>query len=118
MSKDWQAVADAITGRLSELDMTQAELSHRAGVALETVRELHRNLKPRRRNPRTLAAVSNALGWPDNRLALIADGADPDARTSGDPVLARLSEITAALTDVTDRLDAIEQRLADGELRR
>jgi len=33
-------------------------------------------------------------------------------------VLARLSEITAALTDVTDRLDAIEQRLADGELRR
>ena len=53
MSKDWQAVSDAISTRLDELEMTQAELSHRAGVALETVRELHRNLKPRRRSPRT-----------------------------------------------------------------
>ena len=64
MAKDWEAVAAAIRSRMAEIDMTQAELASRAGVALMTVRELQQNLTPRRRNPRTLAAVSEALGWP------------------------------------------------------
>lgn len=115
MVKDWQGVADAIASRLIELDMTQAELQHRAGVALETVRELQHNLRPRRRSPRTLAAVSEALGWPSDHLAAIADGLNPDDPDAGDPVLAELGTIKDALTVITGRLDAIERRLADDD---
>ena len=46
MAKDWDAVAAAIRGRLVDLDMTQADLAGRAGVALMTVRELQHNLSP------------------------------------------------------------------------
>jgi transcriptional regulator with XRE-family HTH domain len=117
VTKDWQAVSDAIKARLDELDMTQAELAHRANVALETVRELQHNLRPRRRSPRTLTALAQALGWPDNHLAAIAAGEDPDDPDANDPVLAELGTIRAALTTITSRLDAIERRLAadDGQ---
>jgi len=111
VAKNWQAVADAIVARLNELDMTQADLSHRAGVALETVRELQHNLRPRRRNPRTLAAVSKALGWPEGRLAEIADGELSDSSAGQDAVQGQLAAITAALARITERLDAIERRL-------
>ncbi|MBA0124673.1 helix-turn-helix transcriptional regulator [Haloechinothrix sp. YIM 98757] len=115
MSKDWQAVSAAIKSRLDELDMTQAELSHRAGVALETVRELQHNLRPRRRSPRTLGAVSEALGWPSSHLAAIADGQSPDDPDVGDPVLSELDRINETLTYITARLDAIERQLADDD---
>lgn len=115
MPKDWQAVSDAIKARLIELDMTQAELTHRAGVALETVRELQLNLRSRRRSPRTLAAVSEALGWPSDHLASIGDGQRPSDPDAGDPVLAELDAIKDVLTGITTRLDTIERRLADGD---
>lgn len=117
MAKDWAAVSEVIKRRLSELDMTQQELSHKANVAPMTVRELQNNLQPRRRNPRTLAAVSEALGLPPEHLAAVLDGekpADPDA---GDPVLRQLDEIKAALTSITERLDAVERRQAADDAR-
>jgi len=67
--------------------MTQADLAARAGVALMTVRELQNNLQPRRRNPRTLAAVSEALGWPGDQLARILEGQPATDVDQDDPVL-------------------------------
>lgn len=113
VSRDWDAVASAIRARMADLDMTQAELSQRAGVALMTVRELQNNLRPRKRNPRTLAAVSEALGWPADHLTAILAGDNPDDPDGGDPVLAELKEIKEQLTSITDRLDAIERRQGD-----
>jgi transcriptional regulator with XRE-family HTH domain len=111
VAKDWDAVAIAIRGRLVDLDMTQADLAARAGVALMTVRELQHNLKPRRRSPRTLAAVSEALGWPADQLTRIVEGqAAPDV-DADDPVLAELDAIRADLRGIVRRLDAIERRL-------
>ncbi|MFC7612322.1 helix-turn-helix domain-containing protein [Actinokineospora soli] len=43
MSKDWQAVADAINARLDELEMTQKELADRSGVSVATLRQLQKN---------------------------------------------------------------------------
>ena len=115
MAKDWDAVAAAIRGRLVDLDMTQADLAARAGVALMTVRELQHNLKPRRRNPRTLAAVSEALGWPADQLARILEGgAAPDV-DADDPVLTELDALKADLRVIVRRLDAIERRLGPGD---
>ena len=90
--------------------MTQADLAARAGVALMTVRELQNNLQPRRRNPRTLAAVSEALGWPGDQLARILEGQATDV-DQDDPVLAELEAVQEDLTAVVRRLDAIERRL-------
>lgn len=111
MAKDWDAVAAAIRARLAEIDMTQADLAARAGVALMTVRELQHNLKPRRRNPRTLAAVSEALGWPADYLARVLDGRPVSNVDDGDPVLAELEAVKADLHAIVQRLDAIERRL-------
>jgi transcriptional regulator with XRE-family HTH domain len=113
VSRDWDAVASAIRARMADLDMTQAELSQRAGVALMTVRELQNNLRPRKRNPRTLAAVTEALGWPPDHLAAILAGENPEDPDTDDPVLAELKEIKEQLTSITDRLDAIERRQGD-----
>ncbi|WP_219420273.1 XRE family transcriptional regulator [Pseudonocardia nigra] len=111
MAKDWDAVAAAIKARLAEIDMTQAELAARAGVALMTVRELQHNLQPRRRNPRTLAAVSEALGWPADRLSRILEGEPVAAVDADDPVLAELDSVKEDLSAIVRRLDAIERRL-------
>lgn len=115
MGRDWDAVSAAIKARLDELDMTQAELAQRAGVALMTVRELQHNLKPRRRNPRTLAAVSEALGWPSEHLSEILRGQQPEDPDADDPVLTELHRISHEITAITRRLDAIEHQLADDD---
>jgi transcriptional regulator with XRE-family HTH domain len=111
VAKDWDAVAAAIRARMAEIDMTQADLAARAGVALMTVRELQNNLQPRRRNPRTLAAVSEALGWPSDQLARIMEGQQAPDVDQDDPVLAELEAVKEDLTAVFRRLDAIERRL-------
>jgi transcriptional regulator with XRE-family HTH domain len=115
VAKDWDAVAAVIKDRLTEIDMTQAELAARAGVALMTVRELQHNLKPRRRSPRTLTAVSEALGWPGDQLTRILDGERPPDPSADDPVLAELDAVKADLAAVVRRLDAIERRLGPAD---
>ncbi|GGM56073.1 hypothetical protein GCM10012275_29000 [Longimycelium tulufanense] len=112
MAKDWQAVAAAMQKRLSDLDMTQAELVQRARVAPMTVRELLFNERPRRRSPRTLAAISEALGWSSGHLAAIRDGTQPTDPDDGDPILTELDTIKEQLTALTQRLDAVERQLA------
>lgn len=111
MAKDWDRVAAAIRARLVEIDMTQADLASRAGVALMTVRELQHNLQPRRRNPRTMAAVSEALGWPGDQLARILEGEPLEDVDADDPVLAELDAVREDLSAIVRRLDAIERRL-------
>lgn len=106
---DWTAVAGAIQARLDELGMTQADLALRAGVAAETVRELRTNLRPRRRSPRTLGAISEALDWPFGHLAAVARGAAPANANAGPE---ELTTIAAELASVADRLNEIAGRLS------
>ncbi|HJQ46897.1 MAG TPA: helix-turn-helix transcriptional regulator [Amycolatopsis sp.] len=109
--KDWDAVAAAIQARLTELDMTQSELAARAGVAPETVRELRLNLHPRRRSPRTLGALSEALSWPTDHLSTVATrgSAAVDGAAISD---AELGAITDELSSIATRLNEIASRLA------
>lgn len=111
MAKDWQAVALAIQQRLNERDLTQAQLAVRAGVAPETVRELRNNLRPRRRNPRTLTAISEALGWPPDHLANLLRGDQPADSTAGKPD--ELSSIRDELANIAGRLSDIAGRLTN-----
>jgi len=113
MPKDWDAVARAIDARMRELELTQTELAVRADVAPETVRELRNNLKPRRRNPRTLAAVSEALGWPADHLTAVLSGNAPNGQSAAgqDSVRAELASLKQAVDGLSERLDSVERRL-------
>ncbi|SRR6266568_193532 len=114
MARDWVAVAEAMKGRLAELDMTQAELVQRSRLAPMTIRELVHNTAQRRRSDQTLAAVSEALGWPPGYLRDVAEGRDPGDPDAGDPVLAELAGLREAVAAINARLDAIERQLAGG----
>lgn len=121
---DWQAVADAINARMVRLRLTQRELSERSGVSLSTLRELQHGEKDRRRSARTLAAVSDALGWGPDYLHRIATGERPrtndqsEDRPADDEVLAELQEIREQLTEIARRVDRLAGRDPDGPERR
>src|SRR6059058_1239991 len=74
VAENWASVAAALRERLDEQGMTMTELATRSGVSLTTVRELVHVLNTRRRQPRTLASLSTALGWPAERLGAILRG--------------------------------------------
>lgn len=117
MTGEWSAVALAIKTRLAELGWTQQELSQRSQVSVATIRQLQNDTSSaRRRNPRTLTALSEALGWSPDHLAAVADGRDPaEDPDADDPIVAELATIKESLAIMSSRLDAIEQQLADGD---
>jgi transcriptional regulator with XRE-family HTH domain len=112
--EDWDAVAAAIQNRLAETRMTQMDVASRARLSLTTVRELQRNLNPRRRRPQTLAAVSEALGWPPDYLGQVLRGGrpEPHADEVKDPVLAALDSLGREIRELRDRVEQIERQLA------
>ena len=114
MEQHWDAVARAITQRLDERGMTLTELAARSDTSLSTVRELAHNLSARRRQPRTLAALSSALGWPPSYLGEVLRGEQPTTGAgadSDDPVLAELREMHDLLKQMNQRLDHLEERV-------
>lgn len=111
MPEDWAAVANAIDTRLAELNWRQRELAERAQVSIAIVRELHRNTAQRRRNSRTLEALSSTLGWHPEHLDAVLHGRTPPARS--DPTTSPVDPVIARLTSIDRRLAAIEKRLDD-----
>ncbi len=116
-AEDWDAVAQAITARLIDTRMTQMDVASRAHVSLTTLRELQHNLNPRRRRPQTLAAISEALGWPAGYLAQVLGGRHPEphADEAADPILHAVDELEHEIRDLRKRVEKIEQQLADAD---
>jgi hypothetical protein len=114
VAEDWEAVASAISGRLAELRATQMDVAARARISLTTLRELQHNTSPRQRRPQTLAAVSEALGWPAGYLTKVLHGEDavPHPDEAGDPVLRSLTAVERELGDLRERVGRIERQLA------
>lgn len=108
MGKDWQAVADAITNRLTELGMTQRELSERSGLSVTTLRQIQNNYSPRKRSPRTLADISEALHWPPGHLAQVLDEA-PEL-TEEKSVFTLIEELRAEVAELRSRVETVESR--------
>jgi len=101
--EDWAAVARAISDRVRELGWRQRELAERSHVSVAVVREIQRHTVERRRSPRTLQALSVALGWEPEHLdrVLRARAQQAGGYTAAD---------SAALWS---RLDSLESRLAE-----
>lgn len=114
---DWEAVGRVINARLADTRSTQMEVASRAQVSLTTLRELQHNLNARRRRPQTLAALSEALGWPSDYLEQVLHGKDPrpHEEEAADPVLAAIDSLETGLRALRSRVDEIEQRLARGD---
>jgi DNA-binding Xre family transcriptional regulator len=112
VSEDWAAVATAITRRLSELGLSQRDLTERAQVSKATVRELQYDTVQRRRSTRTLEALSVALDWhPDHLAAVLANrrpptAGEPKSRPEGD-LPGRLSVVEDYLREILARLDGL-----------
>jgi transcriptional regulator with XRE-family HTH domain len=101
VSQDWVAVAEAITGRMRELKLSQRDLAVQSNVSVATIREIQRHRISRRRNPRTLESLSETLGWPRQHLDAVLNGRLPQ-----DPAEAGQDD-----SDLRFRLDELEQRL-------
>jgi transcriptional regulator with XRE-family HTH domain len=112
--EDWDAVAGAIRSRMAETRMTQMDVASRARLSLTTIRELQHNLNPRRRRPQTLAAVSEALGWPPDYLDQVLRGDRPEPHDDEvkDPVLHALDCLGREIQELRDRVEQIERQLA------
>lgn len=101
--EDWAAVARAISDRVRELGWRQRELAERSHVSVAVVREIQRHTVERRRSPRTLQALSVALGWEPEHLDRVLKGRSQQSGNHASPDLAA----------VWSRLDSFDLRLAE-----
>ena len=101
--ENWAAVARAVSGRVRELGWRQRELAERSHVSVAVVREIQRHTVERRRSPRTLEALSVALGWEPEYLHRVLKGR---SRRSG-------GHAAPDLAGVWSRLDSFGVRLAE-----
>lgn len=117
--EDWAAVSAAISRRMAETRLTQMDVASRAQVSLTTVRELQHASNPRKRRPQTLAAISEALGWPPAYLNQVLHGEDPhpNADETADPVLQALKGLESQVEALRERVVEIERQLTAGDAR-
>jgi transcriptional regulator with XRE-family HTH domain len=112
---DWRAVSTAIKQRMTELAMSQTALAERAGVSIAITSEIRNNTVRRTRSPRTLAALSVALGWHPGHLDAVLHGHptpdEPKTATDKPDVNHRLTTIERKLETILRQLDAISTRL-------
>lgn len=123
--ENWAAVAGAISGRLRELGWRQRELAQRSHVSVAVVREVQRHTVERRRSPRTLEALSVALGWEPGHLDAVLrdrarqtggshaapDGVAPWSRL--DSLEQRLDEISKLLTELRSDIATVIDHVRD-----
>jgi transcriptional regulator with XRE-family HTH domain len=116
--EDWTAVAKAINARAAELDLRQKDLADRSGVSLAIVREIQQDRIQRRRNPRTLEALSVGLGWHPKHLSAVLHGEQPPTRdstasqaTGQDRVIILLDAIVRELRGLRTQIGNLSRRI-------
>ncbi|CAL9612007.1 hypothetical protein SUDANB95_05618 [Actinosynnema sp. ALI-1.44] len=123
MKEDWSAVADAVNSRAAELALKQRELAEKSGVSLAIVREIQQGRIQRRRNPRTLEALSIALDWHPQHLTAVLAGqtppeADPSAAPVDNPIIPLLNTIIREIRGLRAQLGTLTNRLDEGPRRK
>jgi transcriptional regulator with XRE-family HTH domain len=68
VSENREAVRDAIIERMLELGINQKQLAKNSGVAPATIRYIENDPRKHRPSPRTMEAISKALGWQPEHL--------------------------------------------------
>ena len=112
--ENWAAVARAITDRVREVGWRQRELADRSRVSAAVVREIQRHTVERRRSPRTLQALSVALGWqPEHLDGVLRGGASGGHTVPGSAALwSRLDSLESRFTEVSELLAGLRSDIA------
>jgi hypothetical protein len=115
MTTDWAAVATAVNQRMTELGMRQCDLAERSRVSKAVVHEIRHNAAQRRRNTRTLEALSVALAWHPQHLVATLEGRKPpqvgDPAVTDHHILGHLAMIERRMQETNDKLDQISADL-------
>jgi transcriptional regulator with XRE-family HTH domain len=115
--EDWAAVAAVVNERMAARRIGQQELAHLSGVSVSTLRQVQHGAGRRVQN-KTLAAISRALGWPDDHLAaVLLSRREPAGETApADDAAAVLRRIESGVHEIRERLAALEAALGrDGD---
>ena len=114
--EDWAAVARAISDRVRELGWRQRELAERSHVSAAVVREIQRHTVERRRSPRTLQALSVALGWEPEHLDRVLKGhaQQPGGQPASDSAAlwSRLDSLDLRLAEISELLTELRSDIA------
>ena len=112
--ENWAAVARAISDRVRELGWRQRELADRSRVSVAVVREIQRHTVERRRSPRTLQALSVALGWQPEHLDGVLKGGASGGYTVPDraALWSRLDFLESRLTEISGLLTGLRSDIA------
>ncbi|MCO1581231.1 hypothetical protein M8C13_36325 [Crossiella sp. SN42] len=109
MTMNWQAVAEAVTTRMEELELSQVDLAAAAGVSVAWLRSLQRGHAVRRSEV-LLGAVSAQLGWPKGRLMAIATNqATSEEIASSAQIAETLEELRREVAELRRRVKALER---------
>jgi transcriptional regulator with XRE-family HTH domain len=111
--EDWAAVAAVVNERMAARRIGQQELAHLSGVSVSTLRQVQHGAGRRVQN-KTLAAISRALGWPDDHLAtVLLSRREPAAEaTPSDDAVDVLLRIESGVHEIRERLTALEAALS------
>lgn len=104
MTRDWQAVADALLERIESRGWTRQTIVDRAGLSRSTLTDLLSG-KPRDYTDATLASFSRAVEWPAHTLRDIADGGQPPEDVDPAELAALVLELTAEVRRLSDRVE-------------
>jgi transcriptional regulator with XRE-family HTH domain len=109
---DRQALANAVTTRMDELRVEQADLAREAGVSVSYLRHMQKGTGANQFSYGTLSRVSQALKWPTDRLHKIFHRLpEEDSVTpSGSEILTQA--IMAELRPYLAKIDSMDKRLS------
>lgn len=116
MGEDWAAVAREVNRRADSLGLRQKDIAERSGVSLAIIREIQQNKTQRRRNPRTLEALSVALQWHPQHLSAVLAGIEPPDAVSesarpADPVAAALDTVIREIRGLRAQIGTLTRRI-------
>lgn len=116
MAENWTAVAREISSRAAVLGLRQKELVQRSGVSAAIVREIQQGRIKRRRNPRTLEALSVALEWHPQHLSAVLAGDRPPPTGEApppvpDPVVAALNTLIREVRGLRAQIGTLSNQI-------
>jgi hypothetical protein len=92
-------VARAVSGRMSQLGVSTADLRRRSGLSVNTIRGITDGTS--RHNRSTWVAISAALEWPWDYLVNILNGKADRNTTASSPMETHLAKLADGLAEVS-----------------
>ena len=108
---EWTRLANALKARREELDLTQIEVTSRAGISHSASTPIETQRSPYVPSTRTLRKVAAALEWTPQSCELILKGKKPIVAASNAPVPAAAPVVT--LDAFSQDLDALKTKDPD-----